>query len=483
MAVLGKTAQSSPSHCGISGSAESSIGARISEIVLIDTPDRSSYTPIKKEVLVKDVSGRMTSKKQLPFSVFILIFSLFLFLIVEPLSVSGDSNSHAGDASGKSSLSEKTAITDKIKSLIGPRDAVFLADASGKPILAVNENKLLIPASTLKMLTSLAALHYLGEDFRFKTELYMDNQENLKIKGHGDPLLISEVLREIARELSTRVSGFNDLILDTSHFTEPLIVPGVTSSFQPYDAPNGALCVNFNTVYFKQDKTGKFISAESETPLLPFVLPKIKKSKLREGRILLAGEKEECFMYAGHLFLYFFSSHNILSSGKIRMGEVDTSKDEHIYTYISGYPLAHVIRRLLEFSNNYIANQLMLAMSAIVQSPPGTMEKGVRVLNEFAKKELKIEDIRISEGSGISRNNRITAKEMMKILNKFAPYYDLLRKDGNVYYKTGTLNGIRTRAGYIRDLKGNLLPFVILINTPNKSDKTVLNNLTCYVQS
>ncbi|MBN1381692.1 MAG: D-alanyl-D-alanine carboxypeptidase [Deltaproteobacteria bacterium] len=389
---------------------------------------------------------------------------------------------YADNSFKKVSNPDKATIIQKLKSMVGNEDAVLLADASGKPIFAVHENQLLIPASTLKLLTSLAALHYLGEDYHFKTEFYLDDQQNLKIKGYGDPLLISEVLDKIAADLTTHISRFHDLVLDTTYFKKPLTVPGITTSLEPYDSPNGALCVNFNTVFFKQDQAGRFISAESQTPLLPFVLPKIKKSGLREGRILLSSENEECFMYAGHLFLHFFSAHHIPSSRNVRMGKVNPSKDKLVYTHISPYPLPQVIRRLLEFSNNYMANQLMLALSAEVSSPPGTLDKGVRTLNNFAKKNLNIENIRLAEGSGISRQNRITALGMLKILNGFVPYVHLLRKEDGVYYKTGSLNGIRTRAGYILDPDGHLLPFVILVNTPHTDDKILLDLLIKYVK-
>ena len=82
----------------------------------------------------------------------------------------------------------------KLERYIGDKDSVLIGNSSGKILYSKNAKKLLVPASTLKILTSLAALDRLGPDFRFKTEFYQDSEENLKIKGYGDPLLISEVL-------------------------------------------------------------------------------------------------------------------------------------------------------------------------------------------------------------------------------------------------------------------------------------------------
>jgi D-alanyl-D-alanine carboxypeptidase/D-alanyl-D-alanine-endopeptidase (penicillin-binding protein 4) len=382
----------------------------------------------------------------------------------------------------KSIDAEINAVAAQLKALIGPRDAVLLADKMGRTIFSINENNPLTPASTLKLLTSLAALHYLTEDFRFKTEFYLDNHQNLKIKGYGDPLLISAVLNEIAMDLSEHVSQFNDLILDASYFGTPVIIPGVTPSLQPYDAPNGALCVNFNTVHFDQDEKGLFVSAEPETPLLPHVLPKIRQSGFRQGRIMLSSKHDELVRYAGHLFQYFFLAHGISSSGNIKMGKVAPSSDRLVYTYRSRYPLTAVIQKLLEYSNNYMANQLLLAAAAQIRSAPGTLDKGIEMFTEFAKKELRIDNIRIAEGSGISRENRLTAGGLLKVLNQFTLHHTLLRKENNVYYKTGTLTGVRTRAGYILNPDGNLMPFVILINTPHKSDTDVLKQLIRYAE-
>ncbi len=64
------------------------------------------------------------------------------------------------------------------------------------------ENDLFVPASTMKLLTSLVALEYLGPEYHFETHLFLDGQRNLYIKGYGDPLLTSEILLEIGKRLS-----------------------------------------------------------------------------------------------------------------------------------------------------------------------------------------------------------------------------------------------------------------------------------------
>ena len=64
------------------------------------------------------------------------------------------------------------------------------------------QNSLLVPASVQKYATALAALHYFGSQFRFSTDFYMDQNNELGVRGHGDPFLVSEEWQKIAEKLS-----------------------------------------------------------------------------------------------------------------------------------------------------------------------------------------------------------------------------------------------------------------------------------------
>ena len=367
-----------------------------------------------------------------------------------------------------------------VANLIGDQDAVLVADHQGRIIVSKNADKKLIPASTLKILTSLVAMHYLGPDYRFTTEFYLDNDSNLKIKGYGDPLLTSEILEEISKALGSRLDAehkkIKDIVLDDSYFKQPIIIPGISSSSQPYDAPNGALCANFNTVYFKRLENGKYVSAEEQTPLLPFALRKVRKSKPTMGRVVLSHKESENTLYFGHLFKYFLEKQGIKSNGSIRLGRVNKD-DRLVFKYMSGFSIKEIISKLLEHSNNFMANQLLIAAGAKLYGSPGTLDKGILVAKNYAKKMLNVKNLCIIEGSGISRQNRISANSLHKILEKFEPYHKLMHKSGREFYKTGTLDGISTRAGYIRNEKGGLYRFVVLINTQGKSAESIMNSL------
>jgi serine-type D-Ala-D-Ala carboxypeptidase/endopeptidase (penicillin-binding protein 4) len=368
-----------------------------------------------------------------------------------------------------------------LETLIGPKDAIMLAEPNGNVLLEKNADRPLVPASILKIFTSLAAIHHLGLNYRFATEFYLDDGNNLTIKGYGDPLLISETVAETASTLAKKTTRLNDIVLDDSHFAQPLEIPGISSSSRPYDAPNGALCVNFNTVFFKKENS-VFVSAEPQTPLLPMALERARASGLDHGRIVLSHEENQITLYAGRLFEHFFRQAGIKISGKLRVGAVRPGADRLVHRHLSAFTLRDIIVKLLDHSSNYTTNQVLIAAGIEAHGPPGTLEKGVRAARVFARDILGLRHIMISEGSGISRNNRVSATDMVKVLEAFAPHHALLRSEGRQYYKTGTLLGISTRAGYVEDREGRLHRFVVMINTPGKSAEPLTRRLVARLE-
>lgn len=400
----------------------------------------------------------------------ILVFS---FLAIQPSLSSG--------AAGPNVSNPEISKMDftKMAALLGAQDAAMVATPDGKVLFAHNPDVERIPASIIKLLTGLAAFHYLKTDFRFTTEFYLDKDASLKIKGQGDPLLISEKVRDIAVALAIELKGpqrrLNHLVLDNTYFASPITIPGVSGSSEPFDAPIGALCVNFNTVNFKQEN-GTFVSAEPQTPLLPVVWPGIKASGLNKGRITLSHQQDEITYYAGHLFQYFLEQAGFEFSGRVNIEPV-SPQDRPVLAYHAGLTLDQIVARMLKYSNNFIANQVFICMGAIQYNAPGTLEKGVLAAQAYALNELGLANLTIVEGSGISRMNRITARDMLKVLSAFEPHHILMRKKGRLYYKTGHLKGIRTQAGFYLDPEKGLYPYVILLNTPGKSMHPVVKRL------
>lgn len=367
-------------------------------------------------------------------------------------------------------------ILDK---MIGPNDAVLLMAEDDQCLYEKNAAKNLIPASTLKVLTALLAFDTLGDDFTYKTEFYLDSRFNLTIKGYGDPLLVSEMISSCCQALvpilRQKTDTIRDIRFDDSYFTH-VMVPGATrGSSQPYDAPNGALCANFNTVNFFKDHTGHLVSAEAQTPLLPFVIQRIQSSGLDRGRILL--NKQESRLYAAHLFKFFIEKNGLPVRGSIIPAPVSSSEMIPIYTFESPFSLNDIVSRLLEFSNNFIANQLVLTIGARSFGAPGTLDKGVEALNQFVSSEMKLTKVHLEEGSGLSRSNKISAYNMDRILKKFQPHRFLMKKKGNTFYKTGTLDGISTRVGYMTGPDTGIYRFAIFCNSPGKSSEQISHRL------
>ncbi len=361
--------------------------------------------------------------------------------------------------------------------LLGASDSVLVKADDGRVLFSWKPDAPRVPASTLKVLTCLAAMKILGPDHRFATELYSDGKGTCALKGYGDPLLLSKVLREMAGILALKVPGCKTLVLDDGFFQNPVDIPGAGDSTNPYDAPVGALCANFNTVNFTRNpKTGELKSVDSKTPLVPFAKEIIREKRFPRGLVVLTHDCRETSLYAGHLFARFYEQ---AGGGAIR--DIEAGKAgpgfSLVHTHSSPFNLTENVRLLLRYSNNFMTNQILLAMGAKRFGAPANLEKGVSALEEFARDEVGLKQLQIAEGSGLARENRITASEMMKVLDAFEPYMDLLKENHGVRYKTGTLKGVSGRVGYVR--KPGKIPsrFVILVNTPRHSAQKILDSV------
>jgi len=160
-------------------------------------------------------------------------------------------------------------------------------------------------------------------------------------------------------------------------------------------------------------------------------LEHIKKTGLSQGRITLSHQKDEIVFYAGHLFKYFLEQTGVKVDGKVLLGNIK-STDRRILIYHSPFSLKQDIKKMMTYSNNFMANQILLEAGITQTDPPGTLQKGVAAAREYAKNELSMDGLQITEGSGISRTNRITAINLHEILLKFKPHYKLLRQDGTM---------------------------------------------------
>jgi D-alanyl-D-alanine carboxypeptidase/D-alanyl-D-alanine-endopeptidase (penicillin-binding protein 4) len=134
-----------------------------------------------------------------------------------------------------------------------------------------------------------------------------------------------------------------------------------------------------------------------------------------------------------------------------------------VYVHRQSRPLVEILRELLHGSNNYVANQIFLEMGAHTSGGPVSLEKSVAVARKVLAAHGLADTIRLEEGSGLSRGNRFTARGLVKVLSLFAPHMGLLESSKGVSYKTGTLEGVRTLAGYFNSSSHGPVRFVIAL--------------------
>jgi D-alanyl-D-alanine carboxypeptidase/D-alanyl-D-alanine-endopeptidase (penicillin-binding protein 4) len=120
---------------------------------------------------------------------------------------------------------------------------------------------------------------------------------------------------------------------------------------------------------------------------------------------------------------------------------------------------------MLKASNNYTANQIFLEIGAHRFGGPVSLEKSLKVANETLAAQDLAHDIHIVEGSGISRENRFSARGLAKVLALFSPNADLLHGHDNGLNKTGTMDGVSTLAGYADTSSHGRVRFVIALTS------------------
>ena len=168
--------------------------------------------------------------------------------------------------------------------------------------------------------------------------------------------------------------------------------------------------------------------------------------------------------YAGELIAAFIGRAGGSVKDDISTGTVPDGL-KPIYIHTQSRPLSKILVELLRASNNYIANQVFLEIGAHRLGGPVSLEKSLKVANGILAAHGLATDIHIEEGSGISRNNRFTARGLVKILARFAPHANLLRGADGGMSKTGTLDGVRTLAGYADTKSHGRVRFVISLTS------------------
>jgi serine-type D-Ala-D-Ala carboxypeptidase/endopeptidase (penicillin-binding protein 4) len=272
------------------------------------------------------------------------------------------------------------------------------------PLIAVNAAKPMNPASTMKLLTTYAALETLGPAYRWKTEAYLDGalkdgvlQGNLVFKGYGDPKMTLEQFWMWLRELRQRglrdIRG--DIVLDHGYFADDAADPGTfdRDPTRAYNVGPSALLLNFNAIRVHLVPDGGATTALLEPELAGYTLENHVAASARlgcgaksiharldgtvirlDGRIPAdCGEVDAYYSLLPH-DEYFFAVFGALwkelggtVEGRLRSGAVPAGLTPYA-TYVSP-ELAEMIRDINKFSNNIMARQVFLTLGAAGPAP------------------------------------------------------------------------------------------------------------------
>jgi len=358
---------------------------------------------------------------------------------------------------------------------LAPSGSVLVMDAKGAELVAQNADEPFVPASVTKIVTAWLAMEVLGGDYRFETRFYLDDKRVLYVRGGGDPFLTSEELAPLATDLVAKVgrAPITGVVVDGSYYPSNLRIPGIEDDDDAYDALNSALAVNFNTL--SAVRTGaKVRSAEEQTPITPIAIARFRaKGPEGIGLISLGLDPTIGLRYAGELISAFIGRAGGRVKGKISIGTVPEGL-EPVYIHRQSRALSEILLELLRDSNNYVANQVFLEIGGRQLGGPVGLEKSLEVANGILAANGLADAIHLEEGSGISRNNRFTARGLAKVLELFAPHADLLHGHDGGMNKTGSMDGVRTLAGYADTSAHGRVGFVISLSTNDEMRFRVL---------
>lgn len=406
---------------------------------------------------------------------------------------------------------------------------------TNQPLIEVNAGAAMNPASVMKLLTTYAGLEILGPAFTWPTILYSNGKlsdgilrGDLIIKGYGDPKLDLENFWLLLRRL--RQTGLHEirgnLILDHLHYDIPRGDPGEFDG-QPYRTYNTlpeAVLINYRTSTIQLFPQPEKNAVRVVVDPLPDSLNIQNNLRLTQGAcgdwqnllsieviarnthdepftIVLTGSfSEQCgtqshmlslhdsAVYTRNLFKHLWQQQGGLFHGEVIEGAAPPGLIP-LKVYQSP-PLSEVIRGINKFSNNIAARQLYLTLGTegdVINNTPATLAKSDLALRRWlASKRLNFPELIMDNGSGLSRQERISARHMGQLLlaafnspvmPEFLSSLPIAAVDGTLknrfgdamvkgraHMKTGALSNVRALAGYVLDRKGRRVVIVIFVN-------------------
>lgn len=392
---------------------------------------------------------------------------------------------------------------------------------TGETVYELNSDKLVPPASTQKLVTLAAALDTLGADYKFKTTLYKTTNNELYMKLGADPFLSSKNLDNLfalaakKKIVEPKAIYFDDYVLDGMEWGEGwqwddelnVLMP----KFGSYNLDGNLIRVvvmptTLNApanIYTKPSYPLTFMNLTTTTDAENNVTYE-KTAVALPDMLTVKGTVSKPYGFvipANNTKRYFrLRTEEALSSNKIDFyGKFAQKKLPTTGVYKVGeieHPISMAVGAVLKDSNNFVAETVFKLAGGKFVNNTGSSKSSIEMFDAFCKKiNLDNSDIKLVDGSGVSKNNLMSADFMTAFLvdisksPSFELYKSAMAKPGegtlknrmlyfsdNLRAKTGTLSDISAIAGYITTQKGKDYAFDIVINDAKTSnaDKKLL---------
>ena len=410
---------------------------------------------------------------------------------------------------------------------------------SDTPRLAHQAERLAHPASVMKLVTTAAALHRLGPAHQWSTPVYLDGpiqqgvlQGSLYLQGRGDPRLVLERVWLLVQRL--RALGLQeirgDIVLDRSHYALPAQAPGAFDGepFRPYNVQPDALMLNQKSLilwlrpdpaqgvaWVQPEPALAGVEVTASVPLnrqgcgdyraqLAPDLSQPRRIRLNGSFPQACGEKawplayQEPSSYDARLLESLWKAAGGRLVGRVRDGRVPLGLAPTLE--FPSPPLPEVLRDMNKYSNNMIAQQVLLALSPVL---PARFETARPVLLDWLQQPVgcAADEIVLDNGSGLSREERISARCLARVMQwSWAQAWmpELLASlpvagldgtarravsaSGRAHFKTGSLANVAALAGWIHLPNGRRVVLVAMINHPQATGPEVRAALDSLVR-
>ena len=415
-----------------------------------------------------------------------------------------------------------------------------------KNILDWRAQEAMNPASTMKLLTTIAGLDILGPKYRWRTKIYTDGvirqgilKGNLYLQGSGDPKLIPEEFAKLMKDLQglgiQKIDG--NLFFDRSAYAQNVMEPTTIDgeSLRAYNVSPDPLLYAFRTLSFQlgKSKTADFIDI-SYTPALSQLKVDNQmqlaerpcdnwKSNIRfklDPEIVSSPDQALTVQFSGTFpsackgvtyNIVALDANTFLTQGFAAAWELSggtwaqapIGKDgaaplsARLLLQYEGITLGDDVQDINKYSNNVMARQLLLTLALEKMGKPATTANGDLVIKDWLSKNgLIFSGLVIENGSGLSRNEAISAGQMNQLLltARNLPVAEVfynslpiagvdgtmrnrlmtqlrkflhLQKKPEARIKTGSLADVRAISGYVISKSGKMYAVTSFINHPN----------------